>query len=205
MELAYWSEARRHLQLADPTLADIIQNAGESVLQPRNDPFFSLSRSIVGQQVSAGAAGTIWRRLIAATGEITPNAISDQSEESLHRCGLSRRKAQYLLNLADHFVQGGFDAASWDEMDDEKVIERLVLINGIGRWTAEMFLIFHLMRPDVLPVTDIGIQRAMARHFNEGVRPNPEEMREISAPWKPWRSVASWYLWRSLDPVPVEY
>lgn len=200
-----WSEARRHLQHSDSKLAEIIQDAGEAVLKPRNDAFYSLSRSIVGQQVSARASQTIWNRLVAASGEITPAAVADQTLESLRRCGLSQRKAEYLLNLADHFIHGGLGGAGWDQMDDEAVIERLMLVKGIGRWTAQMFLIFHLARPDVLPVADIGIQRAMAVHFNSGVRPEPEEMHRIAAPWKPWRSVASWYLWRSLDPVPVEY
>ena len=120
-------------------------------------------------------------------------------------CGLSRRKASYLLNLAEHFRDGGLGGNPWQSMDDEQVIDTLIRIKGIGRWTAEMFLIFHLLRPDVLPVTDIGIQKAIARHYNGGERMAPDEMIAIAEPWRPWRSVASWYLWRSLDAIPVEY
>ena len=136
---------------------------------------------------------------------MTPGAVASQTEDALHGCGLSRPKARYLLSLAEHFTEGTLDQESWHRMDDDAVIARLVQVKGIGRWTAEMFLIFHLLRPDVLPVADIGIQKAIASHFNGGVRPGPDEMVVIGEPWRPWRSVASWYLWRSLDAVPVEY
>lgn len=175
------------------------------MLQPRNDPFYSLSRSIVGQQISVHAAEAVWNRLVAAVGEITPGAVCGHSEEALHACGLSRRKASYLVNLAEQFRDRALDRKSWHRLEDEHVIETLVEIKGIGRWTAEMFLIFHLLRPDVLPVTDIGIQKAIARHYNAGERLTPDELIAIAQPWRPWRSVASWYLWRSLDAIPVEY
>ena len=201
----HWNEARTALLRADPMLGRLIRAAGASVLQPRNDAFYSLSRSIVAQQISVHAAEAVWQRLVAAVGAITPSAVCGRSEEALHGCGLSRRKATYLLILAERFQQGGLDRKAWHRMDDEQVIETLVEIKGIGRWTAEMFLIFHLLRPDVLPVTDIGIQKAIARHYNGGERLAPEEMMAIAEPWRPWRSVASWYLWRSLDAIPVEY
>ena len=201
----YWAEARHALGRADPILGNLIRAAGGSVLRPRNDPFFSLSRSIVAQQISVHAAEAVWQKLIAHVGAMTPGAVASQTEDALHGCGLSRPKARYLLSLAEHFTEGTLDQESWHRMDDDAVIERLVQMKGIGRWTAEMFLIFHLLRPDVLPVADIGIQKAIASHFNDGVRPGPDEMVAIAEPWRPWRSVASWYLWRSLDAVPVEY
>lgn len=201
----YWSEARTALFRADPVLATLIRAAGDTLLQPRNDAFYSLSRSIVAQQISVHAAEAVWQRLVGAVGAITPSAICSHSEEALHACGLSRRKAFYLVNLAEHFRDRGLGGKSWHRMDDAKVIDTLVEIKGIGRWTAEMFLIFHLLRPDVLPVTDIGIQKAIARHYNAGERLTPDELITIAEPWRPWRSVASWYLWRSLDAIPVEY
>jgi len=158
----HWAEACEALSRADPVLAGLIQVAGKSVLQPRNDAFYSLSRSIVAQQISVHAAEAVWQRLTAAVGSMTPSAVCGHSEKALHACGLSRRKASYLLNLAEHFRDGALAGKSWHRMDDEQVIETLVEIKGIGRWTAEMFLIFHLLRPDVLPVTDIGIQKADA-------------------------------------------
>ncbi|MDE0680305.1 MAG: DNA-3-methyladenine glycosylase [Gammaproteobacteria bacterium] len=201
----HWNEACEALIRADPVLAELIRAAGASILQPRNDAFYSLSRSIVAQQISVHAAEAVWQRLTAAVGAMTPSAVCGHSEEALHGCGLSRRKASYLLNLAEHFRDGALAGKSWHRMDDEQVIETLVEIRGIGRWTAEMFLIFHLLRPDVLPVTDIGIQKAVARHYNAGERLTPDELVAVAEPWRPWRSVASWYLWRSLDAIPVEY
>ena len=201
----YWDEACSALLHADPVLGRLIRAVSGSVLQPRNDAFYSLSRSIVGQQISVHAAEAVWRRLVEATGEMTPAAVCGQTEDAMRACGLSRSKASYLLNLAEHFRDGGLGGNPWSRMDDEQVIDTLIRIKGIGRWTAEMFLIFHLLRPDVLPVADIGIQKAIARHYNGGERLPPEEMIAIAEPWRPWRSVASWYLWRSLDAIPVEY
>ena len=203
--VSHWKEAQSALLCTDPILGRLIVAAKESVLRPRNDAFYSLSRSIVGQQISVHAAQAVWQRLIARLGEMTPTAVSSHSEETLHSCGLSRRKAGYLRGLAEYFNEGGFGQSSWDRMDDETVVDTLVKIKGIGRWTAEMFLIFHLVRPDVFPATDVGIQKAIARHYNGGVRLTLDEMVAIAEPWHPWRSVASWYLWRSLDAVPTEY
>lgn len=201
----HWAKARRALERVDPVLRRLIRAAGGSVLRPRNDPFFSLARSIVAQQISVHAAEAVWRKLTAHVGAVTPGAVARETEDDLRGCGLSRPKARYLLSLAESFGNGDLDPESWRRMDDEAVIRSLVQVKGIGRWTAEMFLIFHLLRPDVLPVADLGIQRAMGIHFNRGVRPTPDEMFAIAEPWRPWRSVASWYLWRSLDALPVEY
>ena len=201
----YWSEARRELTGADPVLGKLIARAGDAMLRPRHDPFFSLSRSIVGQQISVKAAESVWQKMLGRLGEVSPATMSGQDVEILRQCGLSRQKAAYLLSLAGHFLDGSLQQEQWQAMDDESVIDRLVQVKGIGRWTAEMFLIFHLLRPDVLPVDDIGIQKAIANHFNDGIRPKAKEMIAIAEPWRPWRSVASWYLWRSLDAVPVEY
>ncbi|HVO88520.1 MAG TPA: DNA-3-methyladenine glycosylase 2 family protein, partial [Casimicrobiaceae bacterium] len=121
------------------------------------------------------------------------------------RCGLSARKAEYVRDLARHFTSGKLDPREWPSLDDESLITALVDVKGIGRWTAEMFLIFHELRPDVLPVDDIGLQKAVALHFFDGERQPTDVIRDVAEEWRPWRSVATWYLWRSLDPIPVEY
>ena len=120
-------------------------------------------------------------------------------------CGLSRSKVNYLLDLARHFVENRLDIRRWNEMSDDELIAELTQVRGIGRWTAEMFLIFYMTRPDVLPVDDIGLQRAMSLHYNRGRPLTKLKMNSIARRWLPWRSVATWYMWRSLDPVPVEY
>jgi DNA-3-methyladenine glycosylase II len=125
--------------------------------------------------------------------------------QRLAACGLSVRKAEYVADLARHFVMGAIHVARWHEMDDEAVIADLVQVRGIGRWTAEMFLMFHLLRPDVLPVDDLGLRRAVAHHYLGGGVVAVEPLRALGERWAPWRSVATWYLWRSLEPVPVEY
>jgi DNA-3-methyladenine glycosylase II len=124
---------------------------------------------------------------------------------TLRKCGLSERKALYLRDLARHFASGALDPREWPALDDETLIARLVDVKGIGRWTAEMFLIFHELRADVYPVDDIGLQKAVARHYNGGERLDAAALAAAGERWRPWRSVATWYLWRSLDPVPVEY
>ncbi len=205
---AYWSRARNHLAESDAVLAEIIATVRAESLRPRRDPFFSLARSIVGQQISVMAAESVWRRFEAAVGHMTPEAVLAAGETGLQGCGLSRSKMRYLINLAEHITDGSLKtirSRSFRRLDDETVIERLIEVKGIGRWTAEMFLIFHLARPDILPLGDIGVQRAMAQRYGGGTRLDSDEMERIAEPWRPWRSVAVWYLWRSLDAVPVEY
>ena len=206
----YWDAAVLALN-GDPVLARLIRSFPDMHLERRNDPFTTLARAIVGQQISVKAAQTIWDRLAAAVGasgdpiKLAPARVGRTRLPTLRRCGLSERKAMYIRDLARHFVTGALDPAEWPALDDEALIERLVDVNGIGRWTAEMFLMFHEMRPDVFPVDDIGLQRAIAVHYNDGERMALAAMRELAQQWQPFRSVASWYLWRSLDPIPVVY
>jgi len=201
----FWVKARRHLVQADPVLAKIVKSCGRAQLVPRNDAFFSLARSIVGQQISVKAAQSIWNKLVNELGDITVKKVASASQEQLRGCGITRQKSGYLMDLAMHFQNNKLDTKSWHKLDDEQVIKDLIQVKGIGRWTAEMFLIFHLLRPDVLPLGDIGIQRAMRLHFNCGETMSDDEMISKAEPWRPWRSVAVWYLWRSLDPEPVDY
>jgi DNA-3-methyladenine glycosylase II len=202
----YWSEAKAALSKRDAKLRKIIRKHPEDAyLTTRGDPFQTLARSIVGQQISVKAAQSIWDRFHAAAGGMKPPLVLALAEERLRECGLSRAKASYLRDLALHFDSGQVKPRRWPRMDDEAIIEELVQVRGIGRWSAEMFLIFHLLRPDVLPVADLGLQRAMELHYRDGEPLTRDEMRAIGAAWKPWSSVATWYLWRSLDPVAVEY
>ena len=213
MKPRYWDEAALALSRSDRVLKRLIRRYPGIHLKRRSDPFTTLARAIVAQQISVKAAETIWRRFVAQVTEgpqrgfprLAPQRVAGQSIEALRSCGLSQGKAQYLTDLADHFASGRLDAKQWKKLDDEALIDALVDVKGIGRWTAEMFLMFHELRPDVLPVDDVGLQRAIADHYNNGERLPREAMFAVADVWRPWRSVATWYLWRSLDPVPVEY
>jgi DNA-3-methyladenine glycosylase II len=211
---SYWEEATRALAQRDRVLRRLIRAHPDVHLKRRSDPFTTLARAIVGQQISVKAADTIWRRFVAAVApaakraafpRIAPAIVAATDIASLRHCGLSVRKAEYLRDLAAHFASGTLDPKGWRRLDDEALIAALVEVKGIGRWTAEMFLIFHELRADVLPVDDIGLQRAVALHYRGGRRMAPAAIRKLALDWQPWRSVATWYLWRSLDPVPVEY
>ncbi len=188
----------------------IAEHPGIHVVR-RGDPFTTLARAIVGQQISVKAAQTIWDRLVAATGGsgnpifLDSQRLSRTRKITLRRIGLSENKAIYIRDLARHFVSGALDPSEWPALDDEDLIERLTDVHGIGRWTAEMFLMFHELRPDVLPVADIGLQNAVATLYHGGTRLPVAQLREFAAMWSPFRSVATWYLWRSIDPVPIEY
>jgi DNA-3-methyladenine glycosylase II len=213
MKPRYWDEATRTLCKHDRVLRRLIRRYPGIHLKRRSDPFTTLARAIVGQQISVKAADSIWRRFVAVVTDapqtgfprLAPQQVAARAIPVLRGCGLSQRKAEYLTDLADHFASGRLDPRQWKKLDDEALIAALVDVNGIGRWTAEMFLMFHELRPDVLPVDDIGLQRAIAVHFNGGERLPREAMFAVADAWRPWRSVATWYLWRSLDPIPVEY
>ncbi len=202
---AYWQTACTELAASDPVMAALIARYPDCVLGNRGDPFQTLARAIVGQQISVKAADSIWARFASLAGAVTPERIAALDPGQLAACGLSRRKVEYLVDLAGHFVDERVEPARWKRMDDEAVIAELVDVRGIGRWTAEMFLIFNLRRPDVWPVDDIGLQKAVALHYLGGDRPTPTILRRHGERHAPWRTVATWYLWRSLDPVVVQY
>jgi DNA-3-methyladenine glycosylase II len=202
----YWQRAKRELARADPTLATIIRARRGIALGSRGDPFQTLARSIVGQQISVKAAESVWQKVVAAVGGVpTPENIASAAIADLRAAGLSQRKAEYVSELANRFASKRLDPLRWQALDDESIITELTTVRGVGRWTAEMFLIFNLMRPDILPVADVGLQRAVSLHYRSGRVLSERTLRRIAEPWAPWRSVATWYLWRSLDPVPVEY
>jgi DNA-3-methyladenine glycosylase II len=206
---AFWDEACRHLKRRDRVLKRLIPQFGDVRLSGRGDAFTTLARSIVGQQISVKAAQSVWERFAALAGggvpPVDPQRVLRLAPQELRGAGLSTRKAEYLLDLARHFEEGRVHAAQWVAMDDEAIIRELVEIRGIGRWTAEMFLIFHLMRPDVLPLDDLGLIKGISLNYFSGEPVSRAEAREVAEAWAPFRSVATWYLWRSLDPVPVDY
>ena len=206
---AYWDEACRHLSKRDRVMKKLIPKFGEARLQSRGDAFTTLARSIVGQQISVKAAQSVWDRFAAAVGgpshRLAPDAVLALDTPTLRGAGLSARKAEYLGDLARHFASGAVHVPQWQQMDDEAIIEELVAIRGIGRWTAEMFLIFHLMRPNVLPLDDLGLLKGISLGYFSGEPVSRAEAREVGDAWAPYRSVATWYIWRSLDPLPVDY
>jgi len=201
----YWKTATRELAARDAVLKKLVAKHKGLALGSRGDAFSTLARAIVGQQISVKAAQSVWDRLAAEVQTVSPVAIFSADSQRLRACGLSNRKARYLQDLAARFHSGALDAGMWLQLDDESVIAELTQVKGIGRWTAEMFLIFHMARPDVLPLDDVGLQRAMSVHYNRGRQLSGPRMRSIGGTWAPWRSVATWYLWRSLDPIAVVY
>jgi len=206
---AYWDEACKHLARRDRVLKKLMPTFGSARLASRGDAFTTLARSIVGQQISVKAAQSVWNRFTARVGgcptRLRPEAVQCQPVPGLRETGLSARKSEYLLDLSRHFAEGRVHQAEWQAMDDEAIISELVAIRGIGRWTAEMFLIFHLLRPNVLPLDDLGLLKGISLNYFSGEPVSRAEAREVGEAWAPFRSVATWYIWRSLDPVPVEY
>jgi DNA-3-methyladenine glycosylase II len=201
----YWDRAKRSLARRDPVMAGIMRAHPKIFLVRRGEPFMTLARAIVGQQISVMAAQSVWSRFAACVGEVTPQNVLLRERPLLRACGLSDRKTEYIADLAQHFANGSIHVHRWPQMSDEEIIAELVEVRGIGRWTAEMFLIFSLLRPDVYPLDDLGLQKGIRVAYFRGRKVALSTMRRIGERWRPWRSVATWYLWRSLDPVPVEY
>ena len=201
----YWGEACKHLMKKDRVMKRLIPQFGEASLQSRGDAFVTLARSIVGQQVSVKAAQTVWDRFAKLPRKITPANVLKLKVDDMRAAGLSARKVEYIVDLALHFDNGALHVKKWSEMTDDAIIEELVAIRGIGRWTAEMFLMFHLMRPNVLPLDDVGLINGISHNYFSGEAVSRSEAREVAAAWAPYCSVATWYIWRSLDPVPVSY
>ena len=206
---AYWDEACKHLGKRDRVMRKLIPQFAEGRLQSRGDAFTTLARSVVGQQISVKAAQSVWNRFTALTAEpsahLVPASILALDAAAIRAAGLSTRKVEYVRDLALHFESGAVHVGQWQDMGDEAIIDELVAIRGIGRWTAEMFLIFHLMRPNVLPLDDVGLLKGISLNYFSGEPVSRAEAREVGDAWAPFRSVATWYIWRSLDPLPVDY
>jgi DNA-3-methyladenine glycosylase II len=197
-----FARARRVLMRRDPVLASVIKRHRERTLldRPIMDPFPALARVIAGQQISTKAAATIYARLAALMpGGMVPEAMLALTDEQFRQAGMSRQKITYLRDLAAKVVSGELPAHSLHELTDDEVIEAIVKVKGLGRWSAEMFLMFRLHRPDVLPVDDLGIVNAVHRLYRLRTKPSAERLRKIGEIWRPYRTVACWYLWRSLE------
>ncbi|MFN2646810.1 MAG: DNA-3-methyladenine glycosylase [Burkholderiales bacterium] len=205
MKPEYWDRAKRALARRDPVMGTIMRAHPKVFLARRGEPFLTLARAIVGQQISVKAAQSVWDRIVTCVGDVTPQGVLAKERPVLRACGLSDRKTEYIADLAQHFADGRIHVHRWPEMGDEDIIAELVEVRGIGRWTAEMFLIFNLLRPDVFPLDDLGLQNGIRRAYFNGRKISLRTMQRLGEAWRPWRSVATWYLWRSLDPVPVEY
>ncbi len=201
----YWAEACKHLVKKDRVMKRLIPQFADAALQTRGDAFGTLARSIVGQQISVKAAQTVWDRFALLPASMEPEAVLKLKVDDMRAAGLSARKVDYLVDLALHFANGKLHVQDWQGMDDEAIIAELVAIRGVGRWTAEMFLIFHLMRPNVLPLDDVGLINGISQNYFSGDPVSRSDAREVAQAWQPWCSVATWYIWRSLDPLPVTY
>lgn len=201
----YWEEACKHLSRKDRVMKRLIPKFGDACLESRGDAFTTLARSIVGQQISVKAAQTVWDKFAVLPRKLTPANVLKLKVDDMRAAGLSARKVEYLVDLAIHFDSGAVHVDAWKDMADELIIEELVAIRGIGRWTAEMFLIFHLMRPNVLPVDDLGLLNGISVNYFSGDPVSRSDARDVAVAWAPYCSVATWYIWRSLDPVPVAY
>ena len=205
MKPEYWDDACRQLAKRCKVMRRLIKAYPEADLQSRGNAFSTLARAIVGQQISVKAAQSIWNRVVLAAGKISPPILLALRVEELRACGLSGSKVAYIKDLARHFDDQLVNPRRWSRMSDDELINDLVRVKGIGRWSAEMFLIFYMLRPNVFPVDDIGIIRAIEKHFHDGERLSKAEVLAYRQRWAPWNTVASWYLWRSLDPIPVVY
>jgi DNA-3-methyladenine glycosylase II len=201
----FWEEACKHLVKKDRVMKRLIPQFGDVCLVTRGDAFVTLARSIVGQQISVKAAQTVWERFELLPRKLTPANVLKLKVDDMRAAGLSVRKVEYLVDLALHFDNGALHVKSWESMNDDEIVAELIAIRGIGRWTAEMFLIFHLMRPNVLPLDDVGLITGISHNYFSGDVVSRSDAREVAAAWAPYCTVATWYIWRSLDPVQVEY
>jgi len=202
----YWGRACAELMNHDRILRKIIPKYGSRFLMTRGDAFTTLARSIVGQQISVAAAQSVWNKvLLASKDKVNPKNILALPVEELRVAGLSGRKVEYIRDLAEHFDSGRLHANQWKGMEDEDIIKELSAIRGIGRWTAEMFLIFNMVRPNILPLDDVGLIKAISLNYFSGEPVTRHEAREVAANWAPWQTVATWYMWRSIDPTAIEH
>ena len=199
----YWDMAKKELSRKDDVLHEIISEFDDLELVSRGDLFYTLIRSVIGQQISVKAASTVWSRFCERIGDIEPKNILLADIEELRSCGLSQRKAEYVIGISESWSD--YDSIEWKEMSDEEIIQELIKLRGVGKWTAEMILIFTMLRPDVFPIGDIGMIRGIEKSYNSGERMSVEELYAISEKWKPWRTVACCFMWRTVDPEPVEY
>ena len=200
----WWGPAKQVISTSDVLLKGVIEDFEDSSLSSRGDLFATLIKSIVGQQISVIAASAVWSRFCNCVGEVNEESILSKSHQELREVGLSHRKVEYIVGIAKAW-QDRYDDINWDSMNDKEVIEELVKLRGVGCWTVQMLLIFALLRQDIFPIDDIGLIRGMEKLYNSGNTLEKSELYEISNNWKPYRTMGVWYIWRSIDPEPVEY
>ena len=203
---AYWQQSKEFLTHADPKLAKLILEHQQYSISSRGEALETLLRSIVGQQISVQAAASVWVKLEKKIGKIKPENVILMSFEELKSCGLSKQKVQYIINICNHFINFSIkDHLYWENRSFESIYDELITIKGVGPWTAEMFGMFYLLEKDIFPIKDIGIIRAMNQIYGEGKPLSLEKIIAISETWRPYRSVACWFLWRSIDSEEVLY
>ena len=201
----YWFVAKKVLSKKDPVLKKIIKKFNKGYLKTRNDPFFSLCRTIIGQQISVKAADSIWLKFEKKCKKhITPNTVIKISSRNLRSAGLSRQKVSYLKNIAKAFINKSFDVKKIKKMNDEDAISYITKLKGLGVWSAEMFLMFNLNRPNIFPIKDIGLLRAISKNYKKSYPPNKRFLNKISKIHEGNRTTFTWYMWRSIDPTDVE-
>ena len=202
----YWYKAKKILSKKDPVMKKIIKKYNKGYLKTRNDPFFSICRTIVGQQISTKAADSIWAKFrIKCRKKILPKIIIKLTSRSLRSAGLSHQKISYLKNISKSFRNKSFDVSKLKKMDDEDAIHYITQLKGLGVWSAQMFLLFNLKRPDIFPTKDIGLIRAISINYKKSYPPSERFLKKISKLHLGYRTVFTWYMWRSIDPIDVEY
>ena len=201
----WWNKAKSFLKNNDPVMKAIIINYNDGSIESRGEPFNALCRTVVGQQISVKAAASIWGKFENGIKEVTPKNIIKYGNTKLQKFGLSNRKVEYMVGLSNFLINNPSAINSWKKMNDDSVIKELCKLKGIGPWSAEMFLMFVFLRPDILPLGDLGLRRAVGKNYLNKFDPSYEEVEEVAEQWKPYRSAATWYLWRSIDPIAVEY
>ena len=203
---SYWHKAKKVLSKRDPILRRIINKFNKGYLTSRKDPFFSLCRTIIGQQISTKAADSIWSKFeIKCKKKIVPETVLKLTSSSLKSSGLSRQKITYLKNIAKSFKNKSFNMKNLKKMNDDLAIDYITQLKGLGVWSAQMFLMFNLNRPDIFPTKDIGLIRAISKNYKTSYPPSKRFLNRISKIHSGYRSVFTWYMWRSIDPVDVEY
>ena len=203
---SYWHKAKKILSRRDPVLRKIIKKYNKGFLTTKNKPFFSLCRTIVGQQISTKAADSIWLKFEAkCKKKINPKTVLKLSTRTLKSAGLSRQKVKYLKNIAENFRNKSFNVRELNKMNDEEAINYIIKIKGLGVWSAEMFLMFNLNRPDIFPIKDIGLLRAISKNYKTSYPPSKRFLDKISRLHAGYRTMFTWYMWRSIDPTDVEY
>ena len=201
----YWQSAINYLTSKDRVIASLIATYPNEVMQGHQNPFSTLVKAIVGQQISIKAAAAIGQRLESLIGDFSTERYLAAKEDELRQCGLSRPKIRYITNVANALESGQLTPSTWSTMSDDEIALQLISISGIGRWTSQMFLIFHLHRADILPLSDVGLLKAINLNYGSVKPLSEEEIEKITQVWQPYRTVATWYMWRSLDPIPVQY